>query len=239
MKLRSGEPLNQSEYNFKHQMKEMLFKNGHSDEDLDGEFDEDEDEDSIGQEEAERLLATFANEDLEDPTPNDAEFTPIEMLNMNIPWRKTEEFPDKLLDKFVPKTSSQKFNYNQQGFRHCPGKLQRKGMNPQFDCHLLDIDELHFLDVLTLRRFISDDSEILPRKATGLCAKCQRKVELFHSDSNTVLSTSVIYVGGEDGETQSALWPAAAHRTVRDCGWAPATSGGASARRAAEPRARD
>jgi hypothetical protein len=29
---------------------------------------------------------------------------------------------------------------------------------------------------MTLRTFMSDDSEILGRKATGLCAKCQRKV---------------------------------------------------------------
>jgi ribosomal protein S18 len=32
------------------------------------------------------------------------------------------------------------------------------------------------MDVASLRHWTSDDSEILPRKLTGLCAKCQRKV---------------------------------------------------------------
>ena len=29
---------------------------------------------------------------------------------------------------------------------------------------------------MTLRRFITDDSEILSRKESGLCSKCQRRV---------------------------------------------------------------
>jgi ribosomal protein S18 len=37
-------------------------------------------------------------------------------------------------------------------------------------------DLLDHLDILTLKRFVSDDSEILGRKHTGLCARCQRKV---------------------------------------------------------------
>ncbi len=32
------------------------------------------------------------------------------------------------------------------------------------------------LDVVTLKKFMSGESEILGRSATGLCSKCQRKV---------------------------------------------------------------
>lgn len=71
-------------------------------------------------------------------------------------------------------------------------------MNSTLGCHIIDMvniyifyffynlliifliiiiqDSLDHLDILTLRRFVSDDSEILGRKHTGLCAKCQRKV---------------------------------------------------------------
>jgi ribosomal protein S18 len=44
------------------------------------------------------------------------------------------------------------------------------------NCHIIDLDELTPLDVVNLRRFLSDDAEILGRNHTGLCAKCQRKV---------------------------------------------------------------
>jgi ribosomal protein S18 len=57
-------------------------------------------------------------------------------------------------------------------------------MNPQFGCHLIDLDAISFVDVLTLRKFLSEDCEIMPRKATGLCAKCQRKVLVISSFYN-------------------------------------------------------
>jgi len=63
-----------------------------------------------------------------------------------------------------------------QGLRACPGKMQRRGVKTALQCHQIDLETLHHLDVLTLRRFISEDSEILSKKRTGLCAKCQRKV---------------------------------------------------------------
>jgi ribosomal protein S18 len=63
-----------------------------------------------------------------------------------------------------------------QGLKACPGRRQRHGVNGKLECHLLDLDCLDHLDIPTLRRFISVDSEILSRKSTGLCAKCQRKV---------------------------------------------------------------
>lgn len=38
------------------------------------------------------------------------------------------------------------------------------------------MDALNYLDVLTLTRYMTDSSEILGRRESGLCAKCQRKV---------------------------------------------------------------
>jgi ribosomal protein S18 len=54
--------------------------------------------------------------------------------------------------------------------------MQRHGANPELRCHLIDLDEVSYVDVLTLRKYLSDDAEILGRKATNLCAKCQRRV---------------------------------------------------------------
>ena len=56
--------------------------------------------------------------------------------------------------------------------------MQRHGKTPELRCHLIDLDALNFLDVINLRRFLSDDGEILSRKVTGLCAKCQRQVNV-------------------------------------------------------------
>ena len=47
-------------------------------------------------------------------------------------------------------------------------------------CHKLDLDALHYLDVVTLRKFLSQDSEILRRSQTGLCSKCQRQVRSLY-----------------------------------------------------------
>jgi ribosomal protein S18 len=58
----------------------------------------------------------------------------------------------------------------------CKGKLQRRGKEGKLECHKIDLDKLNHLDVLNLRKYLSEDSEILGRSATGLCAKCQRKV---------------------------------------------------------------
>jgi ribosomal protein S18 len=63
-----------------------------------------------------------------------------------------------------------------QGLRACPGKLQRRGIKPELRCHKIDLDAVNFVDVLRLKDFMSADGEIMPKKETGLCAKCQRKV---------------------------------------------------------------
>jgi len=101
---------------------------------------------------------------------------PEEMMDFNIPWRKTAEFPDPLLRSFVSNDAPEKYSFKSQGNRACSGKLQRSGKNPVLRCHLIDLDKVHYLDVVTLRKYLSDDAEILGKQATGLCAKCQRKV---------------------------------------------------------------
>jgi len=116
-------------------------------------------------------------------------YVPQELLNFNIPWKKTDisdsrkkqdvpETVNDLMEKFIPNTAPEKFTHDKQGLRACPGKRQRRGKldRAKLECHLIDLQELNYLDVVSLRRYISDDSEILGRKITGLCAKCQRKV---------------------------------------------------------------
>jgi len=38
------------------------------------------------------------------------------------------------------------------------------------------VTEVDYKDILTLKKFISERGKILPRRATGTCAKHQRKV---------------------------------------------------------------
>jgi len=99
-----------------------------------------------------------------------------EMLNYNLPWRKSIEFEDRSLDQFVPDDHEEKFRFDYRGYRACSGKRQRRGLNTQLSCHKIDLAELSYLDVITLQRFLTHDSEILPRSESGLCQKCQRKV---------------------------------------------------------------
>lgn len=103
-------------------------------------------------------------------------YIPEGLLNYNMPARKDSEFPHELLKDFVPNTAPEKFKFSEQGRRACPGGRQRQGKRGEMLCHKIDLDALNHLDVLTMRRFLSEDSEILNRKSTGLCAKCQRKV---------------------------------------------------------------
>lgn len=60
--------------------------------------------------------------------------------------------------------------------RACPGKLQRHGVSGELRCHKIDLDALNHMDVMTLRKYLSADAEIMSRRKTGLCAKCQRQV---------------------------------------------------------------
>lgn len=97
--------------------------------------------------------------------------------------------PEELL-RHIPNTAPEKFARDQQvslyiavvyniaqGKRHCPGGRQRRGKEKaRLNCHLIDLDKVTPLDLHTLRRFLNIEGEILPKKLTGLCSKCQRKV---------------------------------------------------------------
>jgi len=145
---------------------------------LNGDFDDhDTDDDDLTPSES-FVANALCTEDLGKQLDNlpSSTFIPPEVLNYTVPWRMTEAFPEPMLENFVPNTSREKFRYDKQGLRACPGGLQRRGKRGDLGCHLVDLDDLHYLDVLALRRFISDDSEIMSRKLTGLCSKCQRNV---------------------------------------------------------------
>lgn len=57
----------------------------------------------------------------------------------------------------------------------CRGKRQRHGFKAA-TCNLMDLDDLHYTNILLLEFFVNEAGAIKPRKQTGLCAKCQRKV---------------------------------------------------------------
>jgi len=99
-------------------------------------------------------------------------------LNPANPEYGFDEEPDTLTEDFVRDTDPSKYDDDQQGLRHCPGKLQRRGkrLDAPLGCHLIDLDTVSPIDILGLKRFLSIDAEILSRTHTGLCAKCQRKV---------------------------------------------------------------
>ncbi len=106
---------------------------------------------------------------------SDTTFIPSAMLNYTLPWTKRST-DNSEVHNFLPDTAREKFMHDKQGLRSCPGKRQKRGKQFKLECHIFDLSELHHLDVLTLRRFLSDDGEILGRKASGLCSKCQRQV---------------------------------------------------------------
>lgn len=43
-----------------------------------------------------------------------APFIPSEMLNYTIPWRTESEYPEPLLENFVPKTSTEYYRFDEQ-----------------------------------------------------------------------------------------------------------------------------
>ena len=123
------------------------------------------------------------NEDLAehfgDINLNSNALMPPEYMNYTVPWRKSSKLSASSSvpsNNFVKRTTKEGFAHDSHGMRSCPGKRQRKGKNADLQCHVIDLDKVNSLDLLTLRRFISVDSEILARKDTRLCAKCQRKV---------------------------------------------------------------
>jgi len=82
------------------------------------------------------------------------------------------------LEDFMDDKDPEKFKSDEQGRRACPGNMQRRGREPgaPLRCHLLDLDQLTPIDISNLKRFLSIDGEILSKKLTGLCSRCQRQV---------------------------------------------------------------
>jgi hypothetical protein len=39
---------------------------------------------------------------------------PVEYMNYTVPWRKTDEFPHQMLDRFVPDTSDARYRHDRQ-----------------------------------------------------------------------------------------------------------------------------
>ena len=60
--------------------------------------------------------------------------------------------------------------------RSCPGDRQRRGKNDYLKCHKVDLDIVNPFDIKLLEKFVTDDAEIMNRKQSGLCSRCQRKI---------------------------------------------------------------
>jgi small subunit ribosomal protein S18 len=104
-------------------------------------------------------------------------YIPVEAMNYSVAdFTTADEETHNFLEKFVPPTAPEKYDMHSQGHRHCEGKKQRQGKSKELRCHLIDLDELNAMDVVTLKRFVTDDGEIMGKRITGLCAKCQRAV---------------------------------------------------------------
>jgi small subunit ribosomal protein S18 len=91
-------------------------------------------------------------------SPENLNFTKAALAKRGYEFKQNEDFPD------FPKRGP------------CPGKLQRGGAKGVLRCAKIDLDALHYMDVMTLREYLTEDAEIVHRKRTGLCAKCQRSV---------------------------------------------------------------
>ena len=105
----------------------------------------------------------------------------IDTQDLNVTMPRRSAFSDKdeeFLRDFLPKTSPDLHarSASAASLRHCAGKKQRSGKREQLECHKIDLDALSPFHVNVLTRFVSSDSEILPKSQTGLCSKCQRKV---------------------------------------------------------------
>ena len=74
------------------------------------------------------------------------------------------------------------------------GKLQRRGMKGVFGCHKIDLQEVNPFNVKLLSAYLTNDSEILPSKETGLCAKCQRQVcyQIYDVDDELMIDWVVL-----------------------------------------------
>jgi ribosomal protein S18 len=147
---------------------------------------------------------------------------PPEQLNYNVAWRKDNVPEENELNDFLPATSTDRFRFDKQGLRHCKGKNQRMGKSGELRCHLIDLDDLSHMDLVTMRRFLSEDAEILGRKHTGLCAKCQVSLRCFiyPSDvSHCLICLDSLLLSSLISLAASLTCPPALHITSHSAPW--------------------
>lgn len=102
---------------------------------------------------------------------------PQQMLSYNLSWRRDVDHAEPAIaNGFLPRSDPELYRHDAQSMRSCTGKKQRSGVKGELGCHLIDLNDLSSFDTAQIQKFLSPDAEILSRKITGLCAKCQRKV---------------------------------------------------------------
>lgn len=107
----------------------------------------------------------------------DVPFLPAGNISFTQPQHfEYSQYPNPRNIPFLAKTDPDKYRFDQKGLRACDGKRQRRGKKGLLKCHLVDLDELDFMDVQELKRFQTEHGEIGRRKDTGLCSKCQRTI---------------------------------------------------------------
>lgn len=121
-------------------------------------------------------LLMYLNKTKTESTSNSSEKVATKATGDNFQSGSNSDHP---LSEFFNETSQVNYAAISQGNRPCPGKRQRRGVTGRLMCHKIDLQQLHYLNVLSLATYLNPDSEILGRKSTGLCAKCQRQVRIF------------------------------------------------------------
>lgn len=94
-------------------------------------------------------------------------------LETTLPRDSDRLYPSKADRAFSPEEMQEMYEADIGGV--CEGKKQRRGSQP-LRCKKVDLNEVVFTNVAVLAQFLSPVGMIKPRRMSGLCAKCQRKV---------------------------------------------------------------
>lgn len=94
-------------------------------------------------------------------------------LETTLPRDSDRLYPSKSDRAFSPEEMQEMYEADIGGV--CQGKKQRRGSQP-LRCKKVDLNEVVFTNVAVLAQFLSPVGMIKPRRMSGLCAKCQRKV---------------------------------------------------------------
>lgn len=61
------------------------------------------------------IYEAIATQDIEEHIESfESNLLPLEYVNSNVPWRKTDDYPEPLLENFISNTSTEKFNFDKQ-----------------------------------------------------------------------------------------------------------------------------